>query len=130
MFGKQKKGVSNRNMVWRRTNLGGVAIFPVTLLILAGVLFLSLSCSSGDGESTAPVNTGEPGTSADQDPAGDGGSTAPVYTEGPRISFDQDFVYLGEATPEQLMHYEFLFQNVGNAPLIVYDVSARTLQGC
>ena len=94
-------------MVWRRTNLGGGAIFPATLLVLAGVLFLSLSCSSGDGGSTAPVNT-----------------------EGPRISFDQDFVYLGEATPEQEMHYEFLFQNVGNAPLIVYDVSARSLQGC
>ena len=56
--------------------------------------------------------------------------TAPVFTGGPRISFEQDSVYLGEATPEQRMNYEFRFQNVGDAPLIVYDTLAKALEGC
>ena len=94
-------------MVWSKVNFGGTAIFTGTILVLAGVLFLSLSCSSRDGESTTPS-----------------------YTEGPRISFDQESVYLGEATPEQQIHYEFHFQNVGNASLNMYIASVRTLRGC
>ena len=57
-------------------------------------------------------------------------TTAPVFTGGPRISFEQDSVYLGEATPNQRMNYEFRFQNVGDAPLIVYDTLAKALEGC
>ncbi len=57
-------------------------------------------------------------------------STAPVFTGGPRISFEQEFIDLGEATPEQRMHAEFRFQNVGDAPLIVYDTIRKSLEGC
>ena len=56
--------------------------------------------------------------------------TAPVYTGGPRISFEQDSVYLGEATPDQRMLYDFRFQNVGDAPLVVYGTTVKTLEDC
>ncbi len=55
---------------------------------------------------------------------------APVFTEGPRISFEQDSVYLGEATPDQRMRYDFRFRNVGDAPLVVYGTTTKTLEGC
>ena len=48
----------------------------------------------------------------------------------PRISFDEDFVNLGEATPDQQIYYEFRFQNIGNAPLIISGTSEKTLEGC
>ncbi len=57
-------------------------------------------------------------------------STAPVFTGGPRISFEQDSVYLGEATPDQRMLYDFRFRNVGDAPLVVYGTTTKTLEGC
>ena len=56
--------------------------------------------------------------------------TAPVFTGGPRISFEEDSVYLGEATPDQRMLYDFRFQNVGDAPLVVYGTTVKTLEGC
>ena len=56
--------------------------------------------------------------------------TAPAFTGGPRIFFEQDSVYLGEATPEQQMYHEFRFQNVGDAPLVVHDTTAKVLEGC
>ena len=55
---------------------------------------------------------------------------APLSTEGPRIFFDEDFIDLGEATPHQPLHAEFHFQNVGDAQLVVYDVTKETLEGC
>ncbi len=54
----------------------------------------------------------------------------PLFTGGPRISFEQDSVYLGEATPEEQIYYEFRFQNVGNAPLIIYNTFIEALEGC
>ncbi len=56
--------------------------------------------------------------------------TAPVFTGGPRISFDEDFIYLGEATPDQKINYEFRFQNIGDAQLIVYGTTQKALEGC
>ncbi len=56
--------------------------------------------------------------------------TAPMFTGGPRISFEKDSVYLGEATPDQRMLYDFRFQNVGDAPLIIYEATIKILQGC
>ena len=56
--------------------------------------------------------------------------TTPVFTGGPRISFDEDSVYLGEATAKQQINYEFRFQNVGNAQLIVYGTTQKVLEGC
>jgi hypothetical protein len=51
-------------------------------------------------------------------------------SKAPRISFEQDSVNLGEATPDQPIDYEFRFQNIGDAPLIVYGVTVKTLEGC
>ncbi len=57
-------------------------------------------------------------------------TAAPVFTGGPRISFEQDSVYLGKATPDQRMLYDFRFRNVGDAPLVVYGTTVKTLEGC
>ncbi len=57
-------------------------------------------------------------------------TTALLFTGGPRISFDQDSVYLGKATPDQRLQYEFSFQNIGDAQLIVYGATAKILAGC
>ena len=54
----------------------------------------------------------------------------PAFTGGPRISFEEDSVYLGEATPKQKIYYEFRFQNVGNAPLVIYNTPVVPLEGC
>ncbi len=51
-------------------------------------------------------------------------------TTAPRISFDEDSVDLGEATPDQQIDYEFRFQNIGDAPLIVHDATVKLLKGC
>ena len=59
-----------------------------------------------------------------------GPASPPAFTEGPRISFDQDSADAGEATPEQQVYYEFPFQNVGSAPLVISKVTAKTLEGC
>ncbi len=56
--------------------------------------------------------------------------TPPVFTGGSRISHDEDSVYLREATPKQEINYAVRFQNVGNAPLIVYGTTQKTLEGC
>lgn len=56
--------------------------------------------------------------------------TAPAFTGGPRISFDKDSVHLGKATPDQRLQYEFSFQNIGDAQLIVYDATIKLLEGC
>ncbi len=57
-------------------------------------------------------------------------TTVPVFTGGPRISFEQDSVYLGKATPDQRMLYDFRFWNVGDAPLVVYNTTVKALDGC
>lgn len=54
----------------------------------------------------------------------------PVFTGGPRISFEQDSVYLGEVKTEEQIYYKFRFQNVGNAPLVIYDTTIKALEGC
>ena len=97
---EQKVCTSNRNEAIRY----GKAIQSITLLILAGVLFLFSSCSSGE--------------------------IVPAFEGGPRIFFDQDFIDLGEATPDQKMHAEFAFQNIGDAELVLYDTIRETLEGC
>jgi hypothetical protein len=91
-----------------REHLARVASMSfMTLLLVA--LPLITACGADDEEEITPT---------------------PTVTEEPRISFDEDSVYLGEATPEQLMHYEFRFQNIGNAPLVVHSARAKTLEGC
>lgn len=54
----------------------------------------------------------------------------PQFTGGPRISFHEDSVNLGEVTPDQRVEHDFRFRNVGDAPLVIDRVLARTLEGC
>jgi rhodanese-related sulfurtransferase len=51
-------------------------------------------------------------------------------TSQPRIYFDEDFVDVGKVPPGDSLDYTFHFKNVGNAPLIIEDTSARAIQGC
>ncbi len=51
-------------------------------------------------------------------------------TSQPRIYFDEDFVDVGKVPPGDSVDYTFHFKNVGNAPLIIEDTSARAIQGC
>lgn len=93
-----------------------VTIRPVALVLVSGILFLSPACSSAGGEEvrseTSPT------------------STVPAFSGGPRIFFEEDFIDLGEATPEQKLHAEFRFQNIGDAPLAVYETTKEVLEGC
>lgn len=59
-----------------------------------------------------------------------GAPAASVFIGGPRISFEQDSAYLGKATPNQQINYEFRFRNIGDAQLIVYGTTAKILEGC
>ncbi len=124
-------------MVSGKIRIGSRAVFPFALLVLAGALFLSVSCSSSEGESASPLYTEGPATEDTStapaytpEPSDEDANTAPLYTEGARISFDEDSVYLGEATPKQEIHYAFRFQNIGNAPLVVHSARAIALEGC
>jgi hypothetical protein len=124
-------------MVGGWVRIASRTVLPFALLVLAGALFLSVSCSSSEGESASPLDTERPATEDlntapvyTPEPSHEDANTAPLHTEGPRISFDEDSVYLGEATPEQEIHYEFHFQNIGDAPLVVHSARANTLEGC
>ena len=63
-------------------------------------------------------------------PACGGGSSSTPTDGQPRIYFDQDFVDLGKVPQGISLDYTFHFSNVGDAPLIIEDVSARALEGC
>ena len=102
-------------MVWG-ANMSGKAISAVAFLLLVGVLSLFLSCSSAERENVEPEALPT--------------STTPIFTGGPRISFVQDFIDLGKAIPNQQLHAEFHFQNVGDAPLVIYDTTKESLEGC
>ena len=66
--------------------------------------------------------------SASCSPADEG----PTLSEGgvPRIVFEQEDVHFGEAAPADRVEYEFSFRNAGDAPLVISDISAKTLEGC
>jgi hypothetical protein len=49
---------------------------------------------------------------------------------GPRIVFEESDVGLGKAAPTDRIEYEFRFRNVGDAPLVISDISTKTLEGC
>lgn len=97
---EQKVCTSDRN----KLILYGKAIWSNALLVLACGLFLFSSCASTE--------------------------IAPAFEGGPRIFFDNDFIDLGEATPNQQLYAEFHFQNVGDAPLVLYDTTKQVLEGC
>ena len=97
---EQKVCTSDRN----KLILYGKAIWSKALLVLACGLFLFSSCSSTE--------------------------IAPAFEGGPRIFFDNDFIDLGEATPNQQLYAEFHFQNVGDAPLVLYGTTKQVLEGC
>lgn len=48
----------------------------------------------------------------------------------PRIHFDEDFVDVGRVPSGDSVDYTFHFKNMGDAPLIIEDVSALALEGC
>jgi len=59
------------------------------------------------------------------------GGASSVPTQGqPRIFFYEDSVDLGTVPPGVTAHYTFHFRNVGDAPLVIEDVSAKALEGC
>ena len=93
------------------------------VLVLVAIPLLVTACDNGDDDDVTPTPT----VALTPTPTS---TLTPTVTEEPRISFDEDSVYLGEATPEQLMHYEFRFQNTGNAPLVVDSARAKALEGC
>ena len=88
------------------------------VLILVVVATLAAGCSAP--ESVEPEAPGEVAGPAHQ----------PEYVGGARISFAEEEVHFGEATPDQRMEQEFRFRNVGDAPLEIDKVMARTLEGC
>ena len=59
------------------------------------------------------------------------GQSNTIQTQGqPRLSFTQDSVDLGKIPPGVAMDYTFHLKNVGDAPLVIKNVSARALEGC
>ncbi len=80
------------------------AVLAAAALILAGAV--SASCSPADEGPTLSQ----------------GG--------GPRIVFEQEDVHFGEAAPADRIEYEFGFRNAGGAPLVISDISTKTLEGC
>ncbi len=98
----QDAGCSRSSDVRRR-----IALF-IGLLALSGALALVSACSAvGPEDAQAAEFTGEP-----------------------RLSFEKETVYLGEATPDERIQYDFIFRNVGNAPLEIAGVSTKALEGC
>ncbi len=51
-------------------------------------------------------------------------------TAQPKIHFDEDFVDLGMVPHGDVVDYTFDFRNMGDAPLIIGDASAKALEGC
>jgi len=59
------------------------------------------------------------------------GGSSPTSTQGqPRIFFEQDSVDVGTIPPGVELDYTFHFSNVGDATLVIEDVSAKALEGC
>jgi hypothetical protein len=88
----------------RKAGRNRVISSVLAFLVLAGLLFISPACSSQE--------------------------TPAKFTGGPRISFDQESAYLGQATPSQRIEYEFRFRNIGDAALVIYQITSKTLLGC
>ncbi len=110
---KQEGGDSNRRRAWGKANLRGGVVLAVALSLLVAVLFSFFSCSSAGRENIKSESL-----------------STPTFTGGPRISFDQDFIDMGKATPNQQLHIEFRFRNVGDALLEVYGMTKESLEGC
>jgi len=101
--------------------------------MIATLAIMTTGCSS-DSASDIDLNkngrTVGPRHLENAEAATEGTVTGLVVSGGPRISFDQEYVHLGEATPDQQINYSFTFKNIGDDPLIVYDVKIKTMEGC
>ena len=57
------------------------------------------------------------------------GQSSPTQGQ-PRIFFYEDSVDVGKVPPGVSLAYTFRFQNVGDGPLVIEDVSVEALEGC
>ena len=48
----------------------------------------------------------------------------------PRIVFSEDSVDVGKVPPGASLAYTFHFENLGDGPLVIEDVSVEALEGC
>ena len=59
------------------------------------------------------------------------GQSSPTTTQGqPRIVFYEDSVDVGKVPPGASLAYTFHFENLGDGPLVIEDVSVEALEGC
>jgi len=89
-------------------------LLATSALVLVLALLLALAPACGNGEGEEPGVTPTPGVTPAQ----------------PRIFFYEDSVDVGKIPPGEALDYTFRFVNMGDAPLVIEDVSAKALEGC
>jgi|GEM_PF-2883528 len=114
-LGKQREVISKLTVRQRKPLLYRLSILAVVFFI-CGVLLLFVSCSSNERENIQPETSSN--------------LTIHTFTGGPRIFFEEDIIDLGTGTPDQRFYIEFHFQNIGDAPLVVYETTNEVLEGC
>jgi hypothetical protein len=56
---------------------------------------------------------------------------APASSEGPRLVFDETSFDFGTVPLDTLVEHDFVYRNVGNAPLVLQDKpEIETVEGC
>ncbi len=87
------------------------SVGTAVLLALLGIPGLLSACSSTELVETPAATLAEP-------------------IEGPRMLFAREAVNLGRVASGERIQYDFRFQNVGDAPLVVSGATAKALEGC
>ncbi len=138
---KPKKRTRPRRQTSRRSRQLKLSyvLIPIVLVSLVGGALLMANPPSSPGvpppvvdeepppvvdEEPAPVVDEEPAPVVDEEPA-------PASSEGPRLVFDETSFDFGAVPLDTLVEHDFVYRNVGNAPLVLQDKpEIETVEGC
>lgn len=122
---KPKKRTRPRRQTSRRSRQLKLSyvLIPIVLVSLVGGALLMANPPSSPGV-PPPVVDEEPPPVVDEEPA-------PVVDEGPRLVFDETSFDFGAVPLDTLVEHDFVYRNVGNAPLVLQDKpEIETIEGC
>ena len=130
---KPKKRTRPRRQTSRRSRQLKLSyvLIPIVLVSLVGGALLMANPPSSPGvpppvvdEEPPPVVDEGPPPVVDEEPA-------PVVDEGPRLMFDETSFDFGTVPLDTLVEHDFVYRNVGNAPLVLQDKpEIETVEGC